>query len=99
MIQAIYKGDKNIGYATVGYSSSDAEEIVVEMDEKEIEELSGLPWREGIRGLRIGQLPDEDKHGRSPVPGPGEDEPPGRSRAVERSQVEIWCDKELLEEE
>jgi len=39
MINVIFKNDKASGYATVDYSSSDTEEIVIEKSEQELNDL------------------------------------------------------------
>ena len=98
MIRLIFKNHKARGYATVRYSSSDPEEVVCPIDEKEIEELSGKPWREGYRGLKLGKTPDRDNNGRG-IPGPDKGEPPGISRAVDRADVELEFDASVFEEE
>ena len=96
MIRAIYKGDKAIGYATVGYSSSDPEEVVCPIDEKEIEELSGKPWQEGYKGLKLTKTPDKDREGRDM---PIHDGTPEIARQVNRADVELEFDCSVFEEE
>ena len=39
MIRLIFKNNKATGYATVGYSSSDTKEIVIEKSEQELNDL------------------------------------------------------------
>ena len=59
MIRLIFKNDKPIGYATVGYSSSDNEEVVIEIPEQELTDLlsdileEGETWRDKYRYLSL----------------------------------------------
>lgn len=47
MIQAIFKDKRMVGYATVGYCSSDPEEVVVELEEDTIKGIVGTEqWDE-----------------------------------------------------
>ena len=39
MIRLIFKSDIATGYAAVGYSSSDTEEIIIEKSEQELNDL------------------------------------------------------------
>ena len=63
MIRLIFKNNKATGYATVGYSSSDNEEVVIEKSEQELTELlsdileEGETWRDKYRYLSL----DEDE--------------------------------------
>ena len=98
MIRLIFKNNKASGYATVGYSSSDPEEVVCPIDKKEIEELSDKPWREGFRGLKLVKTPEKDNNGRG-IPGPDKGESPVISRAVDRADVELEFDAQVFEEE
>ena len=59
MIRLIFKNNKTIGYATVGYSSSDTEEEVIEKSEQELTDLlsdlleEGETWRDKYRYLSL----------------------------------------------
>ena len=96
MIRLIFKNNKTNGYATVGYSSSDSEEVVCPIDEKEIEELSGKPWQEGYKGLKLTKTPDKDREGRDM---PIHDGTPKIARQVNRADVELEFDASVFEEE
>ena len=62
MIRLIFKNNKTTGYATVGYSSSDDNEIIREKSEQEVTDLlspileEGETWRDKYRYLSL----DED---------------------------------------
>ena len=59
MIRLIFKNKKAVGYATVGYSSSDSEEVVKEKSEQKLTDLlspileKGETWRDKYRYLSL----------------------------------------------
>jgi len=59
MLNMIFKNDKPVGYATVGYSSSDTEEVVIEKSEQELNDLlsdileEDETWRDKYRYLSL----------------------------------------------
>ena len=59
MINLIFKNNKASGYATVGYSSSDTEEVVIEKSEQELNDLlspileEDETWRDKYRYLSL----------------------------------------------
>jgi len=59
MINVIFKNSKASGYATVGYSSSDTEEVIIEKPEQELNDLlepileEGETWQDKYRYLSL----------------------------------------------
>ena len=59
MIRLIFKNNSSIGYATVGYSSDDAEEVVIKKPEQELTDLlsdileEDETWRDKYRYLSL----------------------------------------------
>ena len=59
MIRVIFKDNKTVGYATVGYSSSNTEEVIIEKSEQELNELlspileEDEAWRDKYRYLSL----------------------------------------------
>jgi len=61
MIRLIFKNEKATGYATVGYSSSNIEEVVKQKSEQELTDLlspileEGETWRDKYRYLSLNE--------------------------------------------
>ena len=59
MANVIFKNDKPVGYATVGYSSSDTEETIKQKPEQELTDLlsdileEGETWKDKYRYLSL----------------------------------------------